>query len=838
MVGDVIENRGCALTGPHVGPGRALPSAFAFALVSPAPAFAQVSLDTLPQNAGWLVAGFAAIVLLAIAELWRRVAVLRREASAAQSALAVSDGILSTVPGGYCGWTGGGAFVASPGLAAGLGVDGTFSSFDELAARFDAGSRVALANAAEALRRDRQPVALTARLGHRVFEVIGRPGDGDANSAVPGAGVMTAVLWFHDVTAREQSAARLSEARSFAESQAGLFSEVFNTISMPVWLRDAEGRLIACNEAYARAVEAPSPAAAIADQRELAGARLEWSQGLAARAVALGMPQSGDLHVVVDGTRHLFSVTEAPVGGGNLAGFAVNRTEFEDTHAELSRHMAAHRDVLEKLGTGIVIYGADTRVRFFNSAFARLWGLEEDWLATLPTHGEILEELRSRRRLPEQADFKAYKKERLALYTSLIEPFEELLYLPDERVLRTVVNPHPQGGLLYTIEDVTDRMTLERSYNTLIAVQRETLDNLHAAVAVFGGDGKLKLYNQAYARIWGFQSALLSLEPHVADLVESAQGLFRYGGDWERFRDYVVNRATDHVARSGVFLRSDGSVLDYTSVPLPDGAMMFSYLDVTDSYNVERALRERNEALETADRLKSEFITNVSYELRTPLNTIIGFTEILANQYFGGMNERQVEYTRGILESSRQLLALIDDILDLALIEAGRLSLDLKPAQIHDVLFSVASLARDRARKQGIALTLDCATDIGTVMADERRLRQALFNLVSNAVKYTGAQGQVVLRARREGQEVVLSVSDTGPGISPEDQSRVFEKFERGGHTGGGRVPGLGIGLSLVKSFIELHGGRIELQSQPGKGTIVTCRLPAQAADAIRKAGE
>ncbi len=629
---------------------------------------------------------------------------------------------------------------------------------------------MALANAAEALRRDRQPVVLTVRLGARAFEVSGRPGAGDPNAASPGA--MTAVLWFHDVTAREQGAELLGEARSFAETQAGLFSEVFNVISMPVWLRDGDGRLIACNEAYAKAVEAESPAAAMTDQRELAGARLEWSQGLAARAVALGMPQSGDLHVVVDGTRHLFSVTEAPVGGGHLAGFAVNRTEFEETHAELSRHMAAHRDVLEKLGTGIVIYGPDMRVRFFNSAFARLWGIEEDWLATLPTHGEILEELRSRRRLPEQADFKAYKRERLAFYTSLIEPIEELLYLPDERVLRQVVNPHPQGGLLYTIEDVTDRLTLERSYNTLIAVQRETLDNLHAAVAVFGSDGKLKLYNQAYARIWGFQSALLSLEPHVADLVDSAQDLFRYGGDWERFRDYVVNRATDHVARSGVFLRSDGSVLDYTSVPLPDGAMMFSYLDVTDSYNVERALRERNEALETADRLKSEFITNVSYELRTPLNTIIGFTEILANQYFGGMNERQVEYTRGILESSRQLLALIDDILDLALIEAGRLSLDLKPAQIHDVLFSVGqpgarpgaqawhradARLRGRHRHRGGRRTPAAP---GAVQPGQQR----------GEIHRRPGPGGVARPPRGAGGRACRS-SDTGPGISPEDQT-------------------------------------------------------------------
>lgn len=777
-----------------------------------------------------LVIGLVVVFLLTFAEFRRRAGVLRRQAVAAQAALDMRDDILATASAGYCGWTRAGGWIASPTLGSLMGIDGVFASFDDLVARFDAASRPALTQAADALRRSGHPVALSMRLGSRVFDVVGGRSGPDPQAA---GGAMTAMLWFYDVSARDHQAVRAAAAQVAAETRIGLFTEIFNAVGTPIWLREKEGRLVACNNAYAKAVEADSPGAAMAEQRELAGARLEWSQGLAARAVALDTAQSDDLHVVVDGTRHLFTVTEAPIGDGNLAGFAVNRTEFEETHAELTRHMAAHRDVLEKLGTGIIIYGPDMRVRFFNSAYARLWGLEEDWLASLPTHGEILEELRARRRLPEQADFQAYKKQRLALFTSLIEPFEELLYLPDERVLRSVVNPHPQGGLLYTIEDVTDRLTLERSYNTLIAVQRETLDNLHAAVAVFGGDGKLKLYNQAFARIWNIQSTLLGVEPHVSDLVEYAKDLFRFSGDWETYKTHVVTRATDHVARSGVFLRSDGSVLDYTSVPLPDGAMMFSYLDVTDSYNIERALRERNEALETADRLKSEFITNVSYELRTPLNTIIGFTEILANQYFGGLNERQIEYTRGILEASRQLLALIDDILDLALIEAGRLSLDLKPAQVHDMLFSVCSLARDRARKQNIALTLDCPSNIGAVMADERRLRQALFNLVSNALKYTGPQGEVVLRAYREAEEMILSVTDTGPGISLEDQSRVFEKFERG-QSAGGRVPGLGIGLSLVKSFIELHGGRIELQSEPGKGTVVMCRLPAPSGAVIR----
>ncbi|HEY4134442.1 MAG TPA: ATP-binding protein [Alphaproteobacteria bacterium] len=779
----------------------------------------------LGSVAPWALLTLCAAAVIAEGFAWtsqrRRAGALENEAAGLRVALAARDDVLEAAPGAHAGWTAAGEWIAGPELAQIVGVPAesgalTYSTLLRLVAEAD---RERLAQSVERLRQGMAAFTLTLRINGRTCEISGIP--------APRGGSLAAVLWFHDVDQREQERARQTAGMAAAEGQARLFAGMFDAVELPVWLRRADGVLLACNKAYAKAVEAETPEIAIAAQRELVGARLEWIRELSASAATENKAHSGTLHVVIGGARRLIEITETPIAGGYLAGCAVDRTAAEEARVELSRHIAAHADVLEKLGTAIVIYGPDTRVLFANSAFSHLWGLEEDWVVSAPTHGALLEELRVRRRLPEQADFQAYKKSRMALYTSLIEPLEELLYLPDERVLRTVIYPHPLGGLLYTIEDVTDRLTLERSYNTLIAVQRETLDNLHAAVAVFGADGRLKLHNNAFARIWQLPAALLDGEPRVIDLVEAARGQFPHAGDWESYKKLLASRATDHVARVGIFQRADGSVLDFNSVPLPDGATMFSYLDVTDSSNIERALRERNEALEAADRLKSEFITNVSYELRTPLNTIIGFTEILANQYFGAMNDRQTEYARGILESSRQLLALIDDILDLALIEAGRLSLDLKPVNIHSVLFSVFTLARDRARKQGASLTLDCPANIGVVMADERRLRQALFNLVSNAMKYMVGEGEIVLSAHWDETELVLAVADSGSGISPEDQARVFEKFERGSNAA--RASGLGIGLSLVKSFIELHGGRIELQSEPGKGTVVVCRLPAQS---------
>jgi signal transduction histidine kinase len=330
--------------------------------------------------------------------------------------------------------------------------------------------------------------------------------------------------------------------------------------------------------------------------------------------------------------------------------------------------------------------------------------------------------------------------------------------------------------------------------------------------------------------MWNFTPEELSGEPHVSVLVDRIRRYFPQA-HWPTLRAKLIASVAEPEAHTGRMERRDGTSLDWASVPLPDGACLFTYLDVTDSSRVERALRERNEALEHADRLKSEFIANVSYELRTPLNAIIGFAEILDRQYFGPLNVRQIEYSKGIVEASQRLLALINDILDVANIEAGYLQLEVQPIEMKTLVQSVESLAHERLRNRQLSFETECADDVGTIHADERRLKQALYNLISNSVKFTPEGGRISLTVKREGSEAVMTVSDTGVGIAPEDQARVFHKFERG--PGAHRQIGAGLGLALVKSLIELHGGRVELRSTPGKGTEVTCRIPARAPAAV-----
>jgi signal transduction histidine kinase len=667
-------------------------------------------------------------------------------------------------------------------------------------------SEAALAN----LKQDGTPFDLDARTaGGRELVLHGRSAAQDGGPAT---------LWIED---RSEAARR----EKVLEAESGRLRGVLDGLPVAIWLRDGDGRLVDCNRFYANAVDS-SVEAVRRDGTELLGrAMVEQAQALARKARESGEACSDSHHVVMGGGRHLLEIIELPFGGRASIGLAVDRTQLEEVQAELGRHIRVQSEMLENLSTAIAIYGRDLHLMFFNTAYAQLWELDEDFLQGKPHLGDVLEALRERRRFPEYPNFPAYKREVLQKYATLIAQEEELVHLPDGSTLRMVVTPHPFGGILLSYEDVTDRLALERSYNTLTEVQRETIDNLYEGIAVFGADGRVKLFNPGLCRIWQLDPDFLRGEPHVRDILPKIRALFPVSDEeWPEFAERMVARTTDPDTRSGRHERRDGTAIDWAQVPLPDGGVLFSYVDVTDSLRVERALLERNEALETTDRLKSEFIANISYELRTPLNAIIGFAEVLENQYFGALNQRQLEYSHAIVQSSQQLIALINDILDLASIEAGYLQLELQPTNVHALLESIYTLGRERAHSRSIDLRLDCDENAGELMADGRRLRQALFNLLSNALKFTREGGVVTLAARRLEDEMLLEVSDTGIGIAAEDRERVFGKFERGSRDQ--RQGGAGLGLSLVKSLIELHGGRVELDSRIGGGTRVTCHVP------------
>ncbi len=624
-------------------------------------------------------------------------------------------------------------------------------------------------------------------------------------------------------------------------NQSADFRAILDALPIPVWLRDKGLALTWGNHAFLTSTGAADLDAARAAQSTLDNSERE----LAASARSQNVMLEAKRFAVVGGQRRAITFTEIPLGDAGIIGTAIDVTDVAAAEARLQQHVDAHADTLDKLATGVAIFSRDQKLTFYNRAFAKLWGLPEAWLDKHPGDGEILDRLRELRKLPEQRDYQAWKRSRLALYQDAAQKMrdgrttEEAWHLPGGQTMRVVTQPHPFGGLTFLYEDVSEKLNLESSYNTLIKVQSATIDTLVEGVAVFGPDGKLKLHNSAFARIWDFSGDELKSEPHIRTLASISIDRFGDGEMWDRLIQSIVSGAA---VRSdlGDVERSDRTILSLGLSPLPDGASLVTFADVTDRFRIESALRDRNDALEAADRLKSDFIKHVSYELRTPLNTILGFAEHLASQVPGVLNDRQSEYMQAIVSGSNTLKELINDILDLALVESGALRLELERIDLYGLLADVANHAGEWAAKVNLTLELDCAPGAGVFLADARRMRQIVFNLLSNAFKFTPRGGRVVLSGRILAEDVQISVSDNGPGLSPEVKANVFERFSARGQSG--QRAGAGLGLALVNRFLELHSGWVEIESDAvSGGTLVRCHIPRrlQEGDSERdKSGE
>jgi signal transduction histidine kinase len=635
-----------------------------------------------------------------------------------------------------------------------------------------------------------------------------------------------ALMRLRDATG-ERSGLMLAEAEAAGlKGELNRLRELIDAIDAPVWLRGTDGRIVWANRAYCESVEASGIEDARARSLELMDRN---DRAESERRRGAGEVFRARVAAIVAGIRRVIDITEAPIADGS-GGIAQDVSELETLRADLARQRQAHVRTLDGLPTAVAMFDAKQRLLFYNAAYRELWGLESAFLDSVPTDSEILDQLRAARRLPEQADFRVWKAGVLEAYRAT-EPQETWWYLPDRRTVRVVTNPSPGGGLTYLFEDVSERVQLESRYNALIRVQRETLDTLAEGVALFGADGRLKLYNEAFLRLWRLDRETLGEEPHVDAVVGLCRGLAPDQEPWSELSSAVFGMSEVRLTQTARMERRDGSVLDCAAEPLPDGATLLTFVDMTASVNVERALTERNEALERAGRLRNEFVHHVSYELRSPLTNVIGFAELLDAGTVGPLNERQREYTGHIMHSSGALLAIVNDILDLASIDTDAMELERERVDIVQTIEAAAKGVQDRLVESKLKLEIDAAPGIGSFVADQKRVRQILFNLLSNAAGFSSPGQTIRVSARKRtsvdgaSDEVILSVSDQGRGIPNEVRARVFDRFES--HTSGTGHRGVGLGLSIVRSFVELHGGRVTLDTEPGRGTTVTCIFPA-----------
>lgn len=594
---------------------------------------------------------------------------------------------------------------------------------------------------------------------------------------------------------------------------------LLDALPVPVWFKDGDGRLTWVNSAYSRAVEAEGEQDAVERQIELLDTRQRQS---VARHLARSQSYRKRVQLGVSGERRAHDVIVLPVEDISAAA-ALDASAVETAKDELDRQMQAFDRTLDRVTTAVAIFNHEQRLTFWNEAYLKLWPLDESWLETRPSDTAVLDRLRELGRLPQVVDFRAWKTQILSCYETGLEP-DTRWHLPDGRVLHVIAELRPDGGVTYLYVDETERLALESRFNALFGVQRETLNSLKEGVAVFAPDGRLKLFNSAFAAIWKLSPQALDQNPHIDEIVALSRLLYDEPRVWADVSRTVTSFSDEREFAEGQMLRADATVIEYAAKPLPDGATLLTFSDVTASKRYERALEERTEALVVADKLKSQFIGHVSYELRTPLTNIIGFSELLASPRNGHMSEKQREYLKDIESSSKTLLAIIDDILDLATIDAGTLELELGQVAVRGVIEAAIRGVRDRAARARLTLDIGVSDDAQMFTADEARVRQVLYNLLTDAVSFSPPGNVVQLTAWREDGRMVFSVEDHGAGIPKHQQARVFERFE--GRRHGARPRGPGLGLAIVKSLVELHGGDMTLASEPSSGTRVTVRFP------------
>ncbi|MBX9747743.1 MAG: PAS-domain containing protein, partial [Hyphomonadaceae bacterium] len=672
------------------------------------------------------------------------------------------------------------------------------------------GAATRLAPVLGRLRREGAPFSLKISTPDGVFV--------EADGRTAGA---RAVVWLLDAGVRgvEDSGVRVEGGREIIARDPAAFLEMWNAAPFMAWRVSGALKLEWANPHYLDALEAKSLDQALTRNLQLD----QGATDLARKAIDTGESQEETRSAVVKGERRILRVRVSPVAGG-AAGIAVDVTDSEAARELLVSQQRAHDETLDHLAEGIAVFDASKKLVFHNRAFEQMWNLDPGFLADRPAHAAWLDYLKEKRKLPAHANYAEWRARELALYQEVADMPQDFWVLPDSRMLRIARQRHPNGGLLMIFSDITNEVSLKSSYDALLQTQKAALDKLHEAVVVFGLDGRLKLHNSAFSAMWKLEPGTLEDEMPYDRVVAACEKLFHDKAEWAKVRARITDPSPEaRTEYRGEMRRSDESVLKFLTRPLPDGATIVAFQDITADRRVEDALRERAEAFETADKLKGQFVENVSYQLRNPLQAIYGNAEMLAAKVFGPLNDRQIEQVDSIIEASGSLSKLIDNILDVAMVEAGNVVLDPAPMDVFETISEAVQMAASKARDTEVPIRVKCDPKIGSIEADQKRITQVIVNLLSNALRHTERGDTITVSAERLDGVVRLTVADTGKGMAFDQQARAFDSFESGDRRGAG------LGLALVRSFVEMHGGWVALQSEPGRGVTVTCHLPAHA---------
>jgi signal transduction histidine kinase/PAS domain-containing protein len=551
----------------------------------------------------------------------------------------------------------------------------------------------------------------------------------------------------------------------------------------PIFAKDRNEKLIFFNKAYSHFLE-ESPQYIIENNTKLP-------------------EKNGFLNA--HGKRYFFEYHEKLYKNFKVC-YLKNLTKEQTLIQDIEIHKNHEKALLNHLSVAICIFDSCEYVQFCNTAFLKMFTLKENSLTLDHSMLHVLDLLRKNRKIPDFEDFTQYKKDKQMLFKSQIDIIQETWYLSDGKVIKLSITPYLVSGLVFFFEDISDKINLERGFNTMVAVQKETIDHLHEGILVIGNDYKIRLLNPSLHSILDIDT--------TGRHFNSLQPIF--GTDiFQMIQTYISMRRPEKME-----CILNKKYLECSYVPLPDGSHLLCLTDISHRFLIEKSMKEKNLLLEQADHLKTEFISHISYEIKSPLNTIMGFLDILTQQYFGHLNERQLDYCKEIHIASQRLLNLVEDMIDLATIETGDLTLNYSIIYLDVFLKSVYDLLYGRAYDQGVEVIIDNQVTWSSFDGDDTCLKHILFNLFNHSMKFTLSGGHILLKVYEEPAGWInFSISDSGTHINFEEIKKVLEHdnyFREKSHTV--------LSLSLVKRLVKLHQGRIFLD----RNFQIICQFPKE----------
>lgn len=640
------------------------------------------------------------------------------------------------------------------------------------------------------------------------------------------------LVWLFDLTDTVRELERLEGDAMMARNAFQALAGLIEASPLPMWHRGPDYRLSFVNTAYVEAVDGQSGDEVVADEIEL----VEPVDGVnalsaAAKAQEAGKPVERLVSATIGGERRQIKVYDIPMGEVGVGGIAIDMQELINARVDARRQAEAQRNMLDKMSAAVAQFAADRSLTFWNLPFQRQFAMREEWLSESPEFARVLERMRESGKMPDVRDFPEWRAERENWF-HIAAPVEENWLLPDGTHLRLVGQPTADNGLLLIFEDRTEQAQLASARDTLLRVRTATFNNLFEAVSVFSADTRLSIWNSRFEEIWGVEEDLLAQHPRFDELLPQLGLKLQKQSHVSILRELLQMTISTRQPRKSRIAFADGRIFQLSTVPLPDGNALLAMLDVTDSLQIEQALRDRNAALSEADSIKGKFLSNMSYEFRTPLTSISGYAELLQQGIGGELPPQAKDYVDAISKSAERLGQQINAVLDFTQSEAGALPVARKPVDIAELVNSVEASATEVAAKAKAVLVLDVKPNAGTIQGDVVRLKQAIDAIVDNALTHGGEGLRILIHASGDRNGVTLVVSDNGPGMDAQAQTMALDPVLRSQKAAAGQGMNGGLGLPLARKLVELHGGQFELESQPGAGTTVALRLPRTAPSA------